>query len=265
MKTNLIKISITIILCLVINPLSTYAHPGRTDIYGCHTCRTNCEKYGLRYNEYHCHNGGASYYPSSNETTKKIKSSDNRIKNIKINNKELILTDEMAYKTKAETLDIDIVLNDKNATYEINKKDLQIGENIIEIKVTAENGSIKTYKLNVTREALSNNTNLKVLINNYEINFNDEINVPLETQDLVYRYVLEDENAKLEVTGDKDLKEGKNIVKFLVTAEDGTQKEYHLVIDKSDKIINNNEAWTSIITTAVVIGGIYYYIKKHKN
>lgn len=36
MKTNLIKISITIILCLVINPLSTYAHPGRTDIWLSH-------------------------------------------------------------------------------------------------------------------------------------------------------------------------------------------------------------------------------------
>ena len=32
-----------------------YAHPGNTDAYGCHTCRTNCEKWGLSYGEYHCH------------------------------------------------------------------------------------------------------------------------------------------------------------------------------------------------------------------
>ena len=25
------------------------AHPGRTDGNGCHTCRTNCEKWGLAY------------------------------------------------------------------------------------------------------------------------------------------------------------------------------------------------------------------------
>lgn len=31
------------------------AHPGRTDSYGCHTCRTNCAKWGLSQNEYHCH------------------------------------------------------------------------------------------------------------------------------------------------------------------------------------------------------------------
>ena len=32
-----------------------YAHPGRTDSYGCHTCRTNCASLGLSYGEYHCH------------------------------------------------------------------------------------------------------------------------------------------------------------------------------------------------------------------
>ena len=32
-----------------------FAHPGRTDSYGCHTCRTNCYKWGLSYGEYHCH------------------------------------------------------------------------------------------------------------------------------------------------------------------------------------------------------------------
>ncbi len=33
------------------------AHPGRTDSNGCHTCRTNCDKWGLSTGEYHCHNG----------------------------------------------------------------------------------------------------------------------------------------------------------------------------------------------------------------
>jgi hypothetical protein len=35
--------------------LPAFAHPGRTDRYGCHTCKTNCKKWGLRYNQYHCH------------------------------------------------------------------------------------------------------------------------------------------------------------------------------------------------------------------
>lgn len=40
-------------------PQSVSAHPGGTDSLGCHTCRTNCPYWGLRYGQYHCHNGVA--------------------------------------------------------------------------------------------------------------------------------------------------------------------------------------------------------------
>lgn len=43
------------------------AHPGRTDASGCHVCRTNCEKWGLSYGEYHCHNGSSSSSSSSSQ------------------------------------------------------------------------------------------------------------------------------------------------------------------------------------------------------
>jgi hypothetical protein len=39
-------------------PQLTFAHPGRTDANGGHTCRTNCESWGLQYGEYHYHGGG---------------------------------------------------------------------------------------------------------------------------------------------------------------------------------------------------------------
>lgn len=34
-----------------------YAHPGRTASDGCHYCRTNCDSWGVPYNERHCHGG----------------------------------------------------------------------------------------------------------------------------------------------------------------------------------------------------------------
>lgn len=37
-------------------PTILFAHPGRTDSSGCHTCRTNCPNWGLYAGEYHCHN-----------------------------------------------------------------------------------------------------------------------------------------------------------------------------------------------------------------
>ena len=47
---------ISCIIFLLIAVLS-YSHPGGTDKYGCHTCRTNCEeKWGIPYGFYHRHN-----------------------------------------------------------------------------------------------------------------------------------------------------------------------------------------------------------------
>ena len=48
------------LLLVLLTSTSIQAHPGRTDSNGCHTCRTNCEKWGLAYGEYHCHNGGGT-------------------------------------------------------------------------------------------------------------------------------------------------------------------------------------------------------------
>ena len=47
-----------IIYCIF--PSVTAAHPGNTDSSGGHTCRTNCEDWGLYYGEYHYHDGSYS-------------------------------------------------------------------------------------------------------------------------------------------------------------------------------------------------------------
>lgn len=62
-KYYLLIIVVIMIVCFIPN---VYAHPGRTDSNGCHTCRTNCERWGLSYGQYHCHNGGSSSTGSSN-------------------------------------------------------------------------------------------------------------------------------------------------------------------------------------------------------
>lgn len=60
-----------IALTLAVAPLTTAsAHPGRTDANGGHTCRTNCEQWGLEYGEYHYHNGGSSSSSSSSSAPK---------------------------------------------------------------------------------------------------------------------------------------------------------------------------------------------------
>ncbi|EEL72478.1 hypothetical protein bcere0026_5820 [Bacillus mycoides] len=59
-KQQVKKLLLTTSVALLVAPISAYAHPGRTDANGGHTCRTNCEKWGLQYGEYHYHNKPAS-------------------------------------------------------------------------------------------------------------------------------------------------------------------------------------------------------------
>ncbi|MFA6427395.1 MAG: YHYH domain-containing protein [Candidatus Magasanikbacteria bacterium] len=58
------RLSLVIVLALfILFPTVSLAHPGRTDSSGCHTCRTNCTKWGLSTGEYHCHRAKALPQP----------------------------------------------------------------------------------------------------------------------------------------------------------------------------------------------------------
>lgn len=74
MRQQVKKLLLTTSVALLVAPISANAHPGRTDSNGGHTCRTNCEKWGLQYGEYHYHNKPA---PSSGATNPAPSQSNN--------------------------------------------------------------------------------------------------------------------------------------------------------------------------------------------
>lgn len=51
-----LKIVLNIIVVLFLVVFTVSAHPGKLDKNGGHTCKTNCEKWGLKDGEYHYHN-----------------------------------------------------------------------------------------------------------------------------------------------------------------------------------------------------------------
>lgn len=59
------------LVLLLMSTSAAAAHPGRTDSKGGHTCRTNCERWGLKYGEYHYHNGGSSSSSSGGSAASK--------------------------------------------------------------------------------------------------------------------------------------------------------------------------------------------------
>ncbi|KIL35203.1 competence protein [Cohnella kolymensis] len=66
---------VTAIILILFTTNSALAHPGRTDGSGGHTCRTNCEKWGLDQGEYHYHNGGSTKAPAPAPSKPSSKSS----------------------------------------------------------------------------------------------------------------------------------------------------------------------------------------------
>lgn len=127
-------------------------------------------------------------------------------------------------------------------------KSLKEGENTITIKVTAEDGTVKNYYIYVTRTDNKEkaNANLKGLeIEGYNVypsfkteiyNYNLTIEEKINKLDIVAK--PENEKATIEVTGNENLVEGDNIIKILVTAEDGTTtRTYKINTYLSSKIV----------------------------
>ena len=144
---------------------------------------------------------------------------------------------------EATDLELEIVLEDENASYEIiGNNDFTIGLNIVIIRVTAVNGETKDYTLNVYREKNGNVflSNLEVLDtseNSLELTpvFNKitttyVVNVPNEIDKV--NIVAEAEHVLSTVSGDGevDLNVGVNNFNVAVTAENGETEIYKVSI-----------------------------------
>ena len=194
------------------------------------------------------------------------KSSDNTLKSLKINNENINISETMLYKTKKETVSIEATANDNKATIKYDKQlNLLIGENKISIIVTAENGNQKNYEINIVREReLSDNTNIIINVDGTQLTFinyeNDDLTISSGTKNLNITYELEDENAKVEIFGNKNLKVGENEIIIKVTAENGKEQNYKLLVTKTSK---TEEIISFIIVIGIIIA-IVYYLKNRK-
>ena len=121
--------------------------------------------------------------------------------------------------------------------YEQNKK-LQIGNNLITIKITGSAGLTKTYELNVIRKkVLSTNNNIKkITIDGKEYKFKnniiEDIFVTSNQKSLDIKVTPEDKNAKITIQNN-DLKSGDNKITIISKAENGNTQNYYIKYHKS--------------------------------
>ena len=92
-------------------------------------------------------------------TRNDLRSKNNSLETLTINNKVIKLNEnttsyELKVDNKTENLDIKAKAKDSKASIKINKPEtLSVGENIVTITVTAENGTAKSYKIKVIKES----------------------------------------------------------------------------------------------------------------
>ena len=101
---------------------------------------------------------------NQSEVKQVAKSDDTSLKYVKINNKPIVISETMTYETTGKNIDLDIKANDNKATVEFNIPELNTGENEVIIKVTAEAGNIKEYKLIITKNEVISNVVIKEFI-----------------------------------------------------------------------------------------------------
>lgn len=121
-----------------------------------------------------------------------------------------------------------------------NKK-LNYGKNVFNITVTAENGSKKTYTINVTRpDNRSQDNSLSSLsANPLNLKFNKNttsysFNVEHDVKSITINAKVNDSKASVSGTGTKTLKDYVNTFNVVVTAENGNKKTYTIKVIRKD-------------------------------
>lgn len=217
---------------------------------------------------------------NQSEVKQVVKSDDTSLKYVKINNKPIVILETMTYETTGKNIDLDIKANDNKATVEFNIPELNTGENEVIIKVTAEAGNIKEYKIIITKnEVISNVVIKEFILGASKVDFKNNkatINKLANESSFKYSYKLSSISAKLllylndkEVTKLDNIKD-KDIIKLVVVDKDDNKKTYEIEVKEMSKLesaIINIISYTlviAILLSPIIIVIVIKYNKKKK-
>lgn len=201
--------------------------------------------------------------------------SDSSLKDITLSSGKISFDkDTLEYKVTVEynidKMKIEATPNSAKSKVTINgNEDLSVGDNVFKISVEAENGKVTVYTINIVRkeqgEKISNNNSIKsITIKNHSIDFKSNVykyTIKANEDELDLTITLDDENATYKIIGNSELKNGSE-VKIKVTAENGDEKTYTLVVKKT-----NFGLIIGIIGIIVLIGvgiGTWLFFKNKK-
>lgn len=161
-------------------------------------------------------------------------------------------------------------------------KDLKEGDNIIKVKVTAEDETTRTYFITVTQgEGTDVDTGLKLSELKIErVDFESTFRPDVHSYDLdLTSYVKKlditatpnQEGATVEISGNEDFKEGQNVIIILLTSADGKETaNYQIRVNVPAEVIEQAEEPDTTfyiligIAIAVVLIAIVLVIKRRR-
>ena len=197
-------------------------------------------------------NSSNSNKNNSNNSTASNKSSNNLLDSLTINNAKMSPTfskDVTSYSITVpkdvNKLDLDYKLSDSKASVKVVGNDnLKSNKNnVVEIIVTAEDGSTKTYTLNVSFSSDSSSNKLASLevkesslypkfdsdVNEYKIKLKKNVSK------LTIDAIAKDKNSKVEIIDNKNLNKNNSVVLVKVTDKNGFSNYYKLKVDNTKK------------------------------
>ena len=202
---------------------------------------------------------------TSNNSTSSEKSNNANLSNLGIRPNDFTgfkpgtTTYNVTVPEDVESVEVYATAADSKATISgTGTKTLQKGANTLSVVVTAEDGTTKTYTINVTREGeteeqeeeenqpTEETTEIKnglsnIIIGDLELS----PSFATDTYEYTVKYIGEDTSLNIqavatdpsytvEVLGNEELKEGENIITILVTDEEGNNiATYQLTVNKS--------------------------------
>ena len=189
-----------------------------------------------------------------NITREDNRSSDNSLTSLTVGSNKVVLGDEFEYNVsvdaKLSSVEVKATTADK-ASF-IDGYGERIGSNAVsltgektsfEIRVKAENESIRTYKINVIKtNYLSSDASLKSLtIDEIEFDFKRDtyeydLSVKYDINKIKINAVPNHDKANVEYTENVNLKSGINNIEIKVTAEDSSVKIYKLNITREEEV-----------------------------
>ncbi len=175
-----------------------------------------------------------------------------------------------------------VTLASSTSTYEISNTNLNVGENVIDIFVTDENGDKNTYTFNIKRldvgetkyvkESDSTVKNIEVIGQKFNFNIKKKsytLEVSGNVTKLDINVIPNYDKAIVNISGNNNLKNKSRIV-VKVTSEDGTsESKYYITIKKKFDLAENMNLIVTIIVSILVVALIVVILitnnKKNKN